>query len=71
MKLAGRIKPVSFFKANALKAVRDVFETRTPLILTLGGEGVAVVQDIYSFDEAQRTLDEAAARLSRKRNRRD
>ena len=57
MKLTGRIKPVSYFQANAMEIVKDIAETRNPMILTVNGEGRVIVQDIRSYEEAQEKLD--------------
>ena len=56
MGILGRIKPVSWFKANAAEVLRNVAEDRTPYIITQNGEAKAVVQDIASYEAMQETL---------------
>lgn len=56
MPRASRIKPISYFKANAAKVVRGLAESGEPLIITQNGEATAVVQDIASYEQTQETL---------------
>ncbi len=56
MKLAGQIKSVSTFKANAAEMIDDITETRNPVILTVNGEARVIVQDVRSYEETQETL---------------
>lgn len=55
MKL-GRIKPISYFKANAAEIMIDLRETGEPMVITQNGEATAVVQDIASYEKDQETL---------------
>ena len=56
MKLAGQIKSVSTFKANAAEMIDDITETGNPVILTVNGEAKVIVQDIQSYEDTQNTL---------------
>ena len=56
MKLAGQIKSVSTFKANAAEMIDDITETGNPVILTVNGEARVIVQDIQSYEETHETL---------------
>lgn len=56
MKLAGQIKSVSTFKANAAEMIDDITETRNPVILTVNGEARVIVQDVRSYEETQEAL---------------
>ena len=56
MKLAKRIKPISYLKANAAKVVRGLAESGEPMIITQNGEATAVIQDIASYEKTQETL---------------
>ncbi len=56
MKLAGQIKSVSTFKANAAEMIDDITETGNPVILTVNGEAKVIVQDIQSYEDIQNTL---------------
>lgn len=51
-----RIKPISYFKANAAEIIRDLAEVREPMIITQNGEATAVIQDISSYEATQETL---------------
>ena len=51
-----RIKPISYFKANAAEIIRDLAEVRAPMVITQNGEATAVIQDIHSYQATQETL---------------
>lgn len=56
MPRAARIKPISYFKANAAEIIRELVEVGEPMIITQNGEAKAVVQDIVSYEQTQETL---------------
>jgi len=56
MLLQNAIKPISYVKAHAADIIRDVTESRTPIIITQNGEATAVLQDIASYEEIQESL---------------
>lgn len=56
MLLHESVKPISYVKAHAADIIRDVAETRTPIIITQNGEAKAVLQDIASYEEIQESL---------------
>ena len=56
MKLAERIKPISYLKAHASEILRDLAERGEPLIITQNGEARAVIQDIASYEQTQETM---------------
>ena len=51
-----RIKPISYFKANAAEIIRNLAEVREPMIITQNGEATAVIQDVASYEATQETL---------------
>ena len=51
-----RIKPISYFKANAAEIMNDLRETQEPMVITQNGEAKAVIQDIWSYEKDQETL---------------
>ena len=55
MKLS-RIRPISYFKANAAEIVRQLAEQREPMVITQNGEATAVIQDVASYEETQETM---------------
>jgi prevent-host-death family protein len=56
MPRAARIKPISYFKANAAEIIEELGEVGEPMIITQNGEAKAVVQDIVSYEKTQETL---------------
>ena len=51
-----RIKPISYFKANAAEIIRDLADVREPMVITQNGEATAIIQDIHSYQATQETL---------------
>ena len=56
MKLSEQIKPISYFKDNAARAIADITASGEPLIITQNGEATCVVQDIRSYEATQNTM---------------
>lgn len=56
MRLSDRVKPISYFKANASEILDDLAETREPMAITRNGEVKAIVQDVGSYEEERDTL---------------
>jgi prevent-host-death family protein len=56
VKLGERVKPISYLKAHAPEIVRELAEGGAPLVVTVGGEAKAVLQDIESYERQQETL---------------
>jgi prevent-host-death family protein len=56
MTRASRIKPISYFKANAAEIIQELSEVGEPMIITQNGEAKAIVQDIVSYEKTQETL---------------
>jgi len=56
MTRASRIKPISYFKANAAEIIQELGESGEPMIITQNGEAKAIVQDIVSYEKTQETL---------------
>jgi antitoxin YefM len=50
------IRPLSEFRAGVASFVRQVHETRRPMVLTQRGRGVAVLVDIAEFQEMRDRL---------------
>ena len=49
--LVKNIKPISYVKAHTTEIVRNVMETRAPIIITQNGEAKAVILDIESYQK--------------------
>jgi prevent-host-death family protein len=56
MPRASRIKPISYFKANAAEIIEELNQVGEALIITQNGEAKAVVQDIVSYERKEETL---------------
>ena len=56
MKYSTQIKPISYLKANAAEVVRELAETREPLVITQNGEAKVVIQDVASYEQTQETM---------------
>ncbi len=56
MKYTTRIKPISYVKSNAAGIIRELAERREPLVITQNGEARAVMLDVATYEEAQKTM---------------
>lgn len=56
MRYSYQVKPISYLKANAAKVLTQLAKQREPLVITQNGEAKAVLQDVASFEETQKTL---------------
>ena len=56
MKLSTHIKPISYLKDNAAQNVRDLTESREPMLITQNGESKLVVMDVQSYEDNIQTL---------------
>jgi len=55
-KLDEDIRPLSEFRSGVATFIKQVSDTRRPLVLTQHGRGVAVVVDIREFDAMREKL---------------
>ena len=56
MKLSTQIKPISYLKSHAAQIVKELGESRQPLVITQNGEATMVVIDVKSYEERENTL---------------
>jgi len=56
MKFSIQSKPISYFKNQAAKIVKDISENREPMLITQNGEAKVVVMDVRSYEEREETL---------------
>ncbi len=56
MKYSSHIKPISYFKSHTADIVRDITESREPMLITQNGEAKLVVMDVKSYEEYEETL---------------
>ena len=56
MKLSTHIKPISYLKSHTAQIVKELTDSREPMVITQNGEATLVVIDIKSFEERENTL---------------
>jgi prevent-host-death family protein len=56
MKFSSHIKPISYLKSHTAEIVKEISETREPLLITQNGEAKLVVMDVKSYEEQEETL---------------
>ena len=56
MKFSSHIKPISHLKSHTAEIVRELSESREPLLITQIGEAKLVVMDVKSYEEQEETL---------------
>lgn len=56
MKYSTNVKPISYLKSHAAEIVKDLGETREPMLITQNGEARLVVMDVRSYEEHEQTL---------------
>jgi len=57
LKLDEDIRPLSEFRSGVASFIKQVNDTRRPLVLTQRGRGVAVVVDIHEFEDMRERLE--------------
>ncbi|KAF1028647.1 MAG: hypothetical protein GAK37_02127 [Pseudomonas sp.] len=56
MKFSSQIKPISYLKSHTAEIVKNLTESREPLVITQNGEAKLVVMDVKSFEEQAETM---------------
>ena len=51
-----RVRPLSHLKSRAAEMIRNIVESREPMLITQNGEGRVVVQDVQSYEDVHQTL---------------
>ncbi|MBT43056.1 MAG: prevent-host-death family protein [Idiomarina sp.] len=51
------IRPLSEFRAGVARFVKQIHETRRPMVLTQRGRGVAVLVDVQEYERMQERLE--------------
>jgi len=57
IKLDQDIKPLSEFRANATACLKQVHETRRPMIITQHGKSSAVLMDVHEYEQLIENLE--------------
>jgi prevent-host-death family protein len=56
MKISSDIKPVSYLKSHVADILKQINETRRPIIITQNGEPRGVLQDPESYDSMKKAI---------------
>ena len=56
MKFSTQVKPISYLKSHAAEIVKDLSQSREPMLITQNGEAKLVVMDVRSYEEHEETL---------------
>lgn len=56
MKFSTQVKPISYLKSHAAEIIKDISESREPMLITQNGEAKLVVMDVRSYEENAETL---------------
>ena len=56
MKFSTQVKPISYLKSHAAEVVKDITETREPMLISQNGEAKLVVMDVRSYEEQAETM---------------
>lgn len=56
MNLATQIKPISYLKSHTAQIVKELCESREPMVITQNGQASLVVMDVQSFEDRENTL---------------
>ncbi|PCI58791.1 MAG: prevent-host-death family protein [Gammaproteobacteria bacterium] len=51
------IQPLSEFRAGAASFIRQINETRRPIVITQRGKGVAVILDVAEYEAMQEKIE--------------
>ncbi|WP_419571366.1 type II toxin-antitoxin system Phd/YefM family antitoxin [Rheinheimera sp.] len=57
LRLDQDIQPLSEFRAGAAAFIRQINETRRPLVITQHGKGVAVVLDVAEYEAMREKIE--------------
>ena len=56
MKFSSQIRPISYLKSHTAEIVKNISESREPLLITQNGEAKLVVLDVKTYEEQEETL---------------
>lgn len=56
MKFPTRMKSISYLTSHAAEIVKEISESREPMLITQNGEAKLVVMDVKSYEEQAETL---------------
>lgn len=56
MRFSTQVKPITYLKSHAAEIVKNLAESREPLLITQNGEAKLVVMDVQSYEEQAETM---------------
>ncbi len=56
MKFSTQVKPISYLKSHASDIVKELTESREPMLITQNGEAKLVVMDVRTYEENEQAL---------------
>lgn len=56
MKLSSQVKPISYLKSHAAEIIKEISESREPMLITQNGEAKLIVMDVKTYEEYEETL---------------
>lgn len=56
MQFSSHVKPISYLKSHTADIVKDLTQSREPMLITQNGEAKLVVMDVQSYDELEQTM---------------
>ncbi|MGB7192181.1 MAG: type II toxin-antitoxin system Phd/YefM family antitoxin [Collimonas pratensis] len=56
MKFSTQVKPISYLKSHVAEIVKEITDSREPMLITQNGEAKLVVMDVRSYEEYEETL---------------
>jgi prevent-host-death family protein len=56
VKFSTQIKPISYLKSHAADIIKNISESREPMLITQNGEAKLVVMDVRSYEQQEDTL---------------
>ena len=56
MRFSTQVKPITYLKSHAAEIVKNLAESREPLLITQNGEAKLVVMDVQSYEEQVETM---------------
>lgn len=56
MKYSTQVKPISYLKSHTAQIVKDISESREPMLITQNGEAKLVVMDVQSYEEQEQAM---------------
>lgn len=56
MNFSTQVKPVSYLKSHAAEIIKEISQSRKPMLITQNGEAKLVVMDVRTYEEQEETL---------------